>query len=130
MQPIAAVQPRPGRLDEIRLTVPAEPGYAHVVRLTITSVAARVGFDYDEIEDLRIAVGELCGILVLDEPGARLTVRCSATDTDITVVANRDPAPPPITIGELSDQILRAVVDTVEVDLDVSRVTVTKHRQG
>ncbi|MCB0977456.1 MAG: hypothetical protein KDB02_08355 [Acidimicrobiales bacterium] len=130
MQAIAPAQPASGRVDEVRLAVPAEPEYAHVVRLTVTAVAARIGFDYDEIEDLRIAVGEMCGILVLDEPGARLTVRCSATDAEVTVEASREPASPTITVGELSDQILRAVVDTFAVDPDEARVTITKHRQG
>ena len=78
----------------------------------------------------RPSVGEMCGILVLDEPGARLTVRCSATDAEVTVEASREPASPTITVGELSDQILRAVVDTFAVDPDEARVTITKHRQG
>ena len=44
--------------DYVELRVPAKPQYVSVVRLTISGLAARIGFSYDEIEDLKIATGE------------------------------------------------------------------------
>ena len=44
--------------DYIELRVPAKPQYVSVIRLTISGLASRVGFTYDEIEDLKIATGE------------------------------------------------------------------------
>lgn len=120
----------PGRVDEVRLAVPAQPGYAQVARLTVTAVATRIGFSYDEIEDLRIAVGEICSLLVVDEPGARLTLRCAASEQDVLIEAHREPTEPPIHLGDLSEQILRAVVDEVEVDQSGARLTVTKRLQS
>lgn len=44
--------------DYIEIRVPAKPQYASVIRLAISGLAMRVGFTYDEIEDLKIATGE------------------------------------------------------------------------
>lgn len=44
--------------DYIEIRVPAKPQYVSVIRLTISGLAVRVGFTYDEIEDLKIATSE------------------------------------------------------------------------
>lgn len=44
--------------DYVEVRVPAKPQYVSVIRLTISGLAARMGFSYDEIEDLKIATGE------------------------------------------------------------------------
>ncbi len=46
--------------DHIQMTVPAKPEYVGVVRLTVSGVANRLGFTYDDIEDMKIAVAEAC----------------------------------------------------------------------
>ncbi|RUL53671.1 anti-sigma B factor RsbW [Lysinibacillus antri] len=44
--------------DYIELRIPAKPQYVSVMRLTISGLATRVGFSYDQIEDMKIAVSE------------------------------------------------------------------------
>ena len=44
--------------DYVEIRVPAKPQYIGVVRLTISGLATRIGFSYDEIEDLKLAVSE------------------------------------------------------------------------
>lgn len=44
--------------DYIEIRVPAKPQYVGVARLTISGLASRLGFTYDEIEDLKIASSE------------------------------------------------------------------------
>lgn len=44
--------------DYVEIRVPAKPQYVGVARLTITGLSNRVGFTYDEIEDLKIATSE------------------------------------------------------------------------
>ncbi|MBX3313789.1 MAG: ATP-binding protein [Actinobacteria bacterium] len=117
-------------MGEVRLGLPAQPGFVQVARLTVAAVASRVGFSYDEIEDLRIAVGEVCGLLVAPHSDARITVRVSTTDARITVDVTREPAGPRVEVGELSEQILEAVADEVEIDATAGHVLVTKQRQG
>ena len=44
--------------DYIEIKIPAKAQYVGVARLTISGLASRVGFTYDDIEDLKIASSE------------------------------------------------------------------------
>lgn len=44
----------------VELNIPAEPEYLLVVRLALSGIAARMNFEYEEIEDLKIAIAEAC----------------------------------------------------------------------
>src|SRR5712691_9867249 len=50
--------------DEVVLVVPAAPEYLRLARMTAAGLASRIGFTYDDVEDLRIAVDELCLVLI------------------------------------------------------------------
>lgn len=44
----------------MELKFPCRPEYVGVARLAILGVASRMRFSYDEVEDVRLAVGEAC----------------------------------------------------------------------
>lgn len=44
--------------DFIEMKVPAKAEYVGVVRLSVSGIANRMGFNYEEIEDLKVAVAE------------------------------------------------------------------------
>ena len=44
----------------VELKIPCKPEYVGVARLAILGVASRMKFSYDEVEDVRLAVGEAC----------------------------------------------------------------------
>lgn len=44
----------------VELKFPCRPEYVGVARLAILGVASRMRFSYDEVEDVRLAVGEAC----------------------------------------------------------------------
>ncbi|WP_138419021.1 anti-sigma B factor RsbW [Aquibacillus sediminis] len=44
--------------DFIEMKVPAKPDYVGVVRLSTSGIANRMGFAYDDLEDLKVAVSE------------------------------------------------------------------------
>jgi hypothetical protein len=52
------------REDIVRLSVPAALEYVRIVRLTGSGVASRLGFDIEEIENLRVAVDELASVAI------------------------------------------------------------------
>jgi serine/threonine-protein kinase RsbW len=54
---------------DVVLRVPADSAYVSVLRTMTAGLAARLDFTVDDIEDLRIAVGEACA-LVLPEAAA------------------------------------------------------------
>lgn len=46
--------------DIISLTLPNTPEYVSIARLTISGIANRMGFNIEDIEDLKVAVAEAC----------------------------------------------------------------------
>lgn len=44
--------------DFIEMKLPAKPEYVGVVRLSVSGIANRMGFTYEEIEDLKVAISE------------------------------------------------------------------------
>ena len=51
---------RLGEGDRVQLTFPARGDLIVLARLVPSAISARAGFDIEELEDLRLAVGELC----------------------------------------------------------------------
>ena len=51
-----------------RLTVPASSEWIALVRTAASSIAARLGYDIEGLEDVRIAVGEIAGVLLTGVP--------------------------------------------------------------
>lgn len=47
-------------MDYIEMKIPAKPDYVGVIRLTLSGIASRMGFTYEEIEDMKIAASEAC----------------------------------------------------------------------
>jgi serine/threonine-protein kinase RsbW len=47
-------------LDLVNLVIPAKPDYVCIARLAVSGIASRMGFSYEDIEDLKLAVSEAC----------------------------------------------------------------------
>jgi hypothetical protein len=101
---------------DVWLTVPPFSDYLRTARLVAADAAVRAGLDYDEIEDFRIAVDELCHLLM------------SSTDHEISVSfgvagrcvvargrAKRRPGRPLSPLNDLSRTIIDSVADHHEL---------------
>ncbi len=53
----------------VDLTVPASSEHLRILRLVAATLAAGLGLDVDQLDDLRIAVDELCSLLIEHAPG-------------------------------------------------------------
>jgi serine/threonine-protein kinase RsbW len=105
---------------EVRLEVPASPEFLRVARMMAAGVASRLGFTLDEVDDLRIAIDELCFSLVgrNGRPGT-VSLRYLMTSEGLVVEgvghfadrANEEPR-----LSPLSMQILKAVTDECQVE--------------
>jgi serine/threonine-protein kinase RsbW len=107
---------------DVRLVVPAAAEYLRLVRLTAAGMASRLGFTFDEVEDLRIAVDELCFHLLGesddDTPPAddrTMDLVYSAGGDSITITGRTGLSGAVPEPSELSEQILDALVDEHEV---------------
>jgi serine/threonine-protein kinase RsbW len=87
--------PDEGQRADVELRLPADSAYVSVLRTTTASLAARLDFTIDDIEDLRIAVGEACAMVLPEADPAtallaefflapgRLTVRVSVNGSEV-----------------------------------------------
>jgi len=50
--------------EQIKLTLPINAAYVSAARLTASSVANRLNFDIEEIEDIKVAVSEACAYII------------------------------------------------------------------
>jgi len=128
--------------DRVVLTFPARGDLVVLARLVASAISTRVGFDIEELEDLRLAVGELC-LLALQGSDAwhgdlRLEFTVSAEALDISCTLGG--AAPALggrgdegtEADQLSEQILAALVDAhgrLEEDGSV-RAWLRKRRKG
>lgn len=46
--------------DSILLNIPSKPDYIGLVRLASSSISNKCGLNIDEIEDIKVAIGEAC----------------------------------------------------------------------
>jgi len=107
--------------EEVRLVVPATPEFLRLARVTATGLASRLGFSYDDVEDLRLAIDELCFALIGSKGKAgTVTLRYAMPEGALEIEGTGRFAGPkngnvaPV-LSELSQQILAALVDEYEV---------------
>lgn len=109
-------------MDEtsIHLTIPAEPDFLRLARLTAADIGSRVGLTFEEIDDLRIAVDELCFAVVDGLHGQALDLSFRLDDHGIAVEGTCAVGPdaPTVRPSELASTIVAAVVDEFGVASD------------
>ena len=83
---------------DVELRLPADSAYVSVLRTTSAGLAARLDFTLDDIEDLRMAVGEASALVLPQaDPGSDLTCEFFMRPGELTVqvgVQARQPTPP------------------------------------
>ena len=103
--------------DIIDLTIPVTADLVVLARLTAATVASRADFDIEEIEDLRLAVDELCISVIQGVEEGRLGLQFSRDEDEIKVSCRylgelrAAPRPSEGSLDGLSSRILDALVD-------------------
>ena len=107
--------------EEVRLAVPATAEFLRLARVTASGLASRLGFTYDEVQDLRLAIDELCFALIGNkgrqgQVQLRYAMVRGALEVEGTGEFPSDDVEP--VLNGLSRQILGALVDEYGVHRD------------
>ncbi|HTD50430.1 MAG TPA: hypothetical protein VK771_07520 [Acidimicrobiia bacterium] len=95
----------------VELCIPADPLYVRIARLAAGDMGGRAGFSVDELDDIRLAVDEVCATLIASG-GQRLELRMQARDRAL-IIEGRIPDVIWVTAPtDLSAMLLRALVDS------------------
>jgi serine/threonine-protein kinase RsbW len=110
---------------EVRL--PADGAYVAVLRMATAGLAARLDFTLDDIEDLRMAVGEASAILLESaRPGGRMIARFRLVPGRIEVEVSVDaiqPSPPDT--SSFAWQVLTSTATDVSADAGDDVLTIS-----
>jgi serine/threonine-protein kinase RsbW len=75
--------------DVVTVRLPADSAYLSVLRTATAGLAARLDFNLDEIEDLRIAIDEACAMLLAQAvPGTDLTCEFELTGDAMSIAVS------------------------------------------
>jgi serine/threonine-protein kinase RsbW len=112
---------------DVELRVPADTAYVAVLRTTTAGLAARLDFTLDDIEDLRIAVGEACA-MVLEQARDDGDLNCAFDlghgELTVIVSADADRAEEPDTDG-FAWQVLTALTTRATAQVTPEALAIT-----
>ncbi len=117
-------------MDQIMLTIPPKAEYIMVVRLTLSGIAARAGFDFETIEDLKMAISEVFNLFEIEKLNRKISIEFNIASEylDIRIdVPNGE-----IKDNELAKMILQTLIDEAEFEKteDGHRVKLKKYHRG
>ena len=101
----------------IELRIPPDPAYVRVARLAAGDMGGRVGFSVDELDDVRLAVDELCAVLI-GAGGHVLELRMQANERTLIIEGCTPGATTVTAPSELSEMLIRALVDTCTISTE------------
>jgi len=111
----------------IRLSIPASSAWVVLARTTATACCARLDFDIERLEDVRLAVDEVAGLLIAQAlPDSEIRCVFSPYDDgrlDITLTAATTTGTLPPT-DTFAWAVLTALVDDIRATVDASDLTV------
>ena len=75
-------------VQRVTLNLPASAEYVDIVRLNLYGIASKMGFSYEEIEDMKVAVSEACNNSVLyaySQEGGMVEVLFQVTGESLSI---------------------------------------------
>jgi|WetSurMetagenome_2_1015567.scaffolds.fasta_scaffold696267_2 serine/threonine-protein kinase RsbW len=113
----------------VTLRIPSQAEYVAVARLTVAGIAGRMGFPYDAVDDIKVAVGEACTNAIehaAPDPSQEvIEIRCQVDPEALIIeIADQgkgfDPGlesqPDLLAGGGLGLILIRALMDEVQLD--------------
>jgi serine/threonine-protein kinase RsbW len=112
---------------DVELRLPADSAYVSVLRTTSAGLAARLDFTLDDIEDLRMAVGEASAlVLPVADPGSDLLCQFYMRPGELTIAVGVPcAAPVPPDEDTFAWQVLTTLAAKASVTTDAQRFTIT-----
>lgn len=125
--------------ENVCISLPSKPEYVSIARITSSVVANKIGFNIEEIDDIKVAVGEACNNAVLHgcESSNNFSVEFTIGENKVIIEVkdegrgfNVDKCPIPDICnpkeGGLGIFIIKSLMDDVEVKSSPETGTIIK----
>jgi serine/threonine-protein kinase RsbW len=117
--PVTSPIETPAAADLVEVTIPLRSAFLATVRTMTTAMAADAGFSVDEIDDVRLALGEVVTAYLDASAGDdRVAVTYVLGDAAFTMTVRPERGAAAVEFDGLASGILAAVVDEWHVDDD------------
>jgi serine/threonine-protein kinase RsbW len=132
--------------DTLTLSVPGKAAYVSTVRLAVSSLAAKSGFDIEAIEDIKVAVSEACSnilchskigeeyiyrvVCTMHDDKLEISVADDGVGFDVKTYEVAEPDAECMQVGGLGIYIIKTLMDDVKVTSEEGSGTLiqmTKH---
>ncbi|KKO53034.1 anti-sigma B factor RsbW [Paenibacillus sp. DMB20] len=131
-------------VQRVTLNLPANAEYVDIVRLNLYGIASKMGFSYEEIEDMKVAVSEACNNSVLyayGQEGGMVEVIFEVTSESLSIMVRdegesfesngktenpgtlHDKELDDVQIGGLGFYLMEALMDEVSVNNQTGKGT-------
>lgn len=104
--------------DSVLIRIPSQASYISLVRLTASSIAHKCGMNIDEIEDIKMAIGEACinSLSLTDKKEITIEFVIDEDELSIKVLDAKEDIPE--NLAEIKDRelgilIIRSLMDNV-----------------
>jgi serine/threonine-protein kinase RsbW len=114
--------------DTIKLIVPNKKDYLSIIRLTASAIASKLGFNIEELEDVKVLIGEANIITLCSENTKQLEIEFKIKEKSLEILINLD--------GQLNKEILekeevvmsKMIIESLsdEVDYSENSIRLTK----
>lgn len=117
-------------IEIFKMTIPGNPAYIQIAKMAIGAASAIEGFNFECIEDIKIAVAEACKIVTCHgSPGWSESYEVCCTRDGSTIIINvtdyegthgvektdKKPCLDCSREGDLSLQVIKSLMDEVEI---------------
>ncbi|MEN1760063.1 ATP-binding protein [Anoxynatronum sibiricum] len=123
--------------EMIELSIPHRSEYVSMIRLTVTAIASSMGFDIEDIEDIKVALSEACSNAIMHggcgaeenfvvqfvREQERLTISVSDFGKGYSVQTLQAPKLEELNEGGLGIFIIRSLMDDVKIKTGSSQGT-------
>ena len=106
----------------IELTLPVNSAYVSSARLTASSISNRMGFDIDDIEDIKAAVSEACIFIIskcMDSEETKFHLKFTILDNSILISLTSNTnnnASSSLDENDLGMKVIQTLMDEVEIE--------------
>lgn len=114
--------------ESVKITLPSKPEYVAIARLTASVLANQCGFDIEDIDDIKVAVGEACNNAVLHTgnnsssydivytiTNTEFKIKVSDCGSGFNITNYHEPDLEKPSVGGLGIFIMKSLMDHVEI---------------
>jgi hypothetical protein len=109
---------------EVHLVVPPQSVYLRAIRLVAADAAGRAQLDCEETEDFRLAVDELCHVLMsMTDHSVVVTMTVENEGVVARGSARRRAGGEPLRLNKLTERLVLALADSMSLDESPDQVS-------